>query len=170
MINCDLCEQSIHETSAQIRNQYFLCLNCDDNSDKDLAWELYLKRNISLFSFNLLRDTLQCDVCCKDIPIDDFKINTHHQSLCIKCYNNHTFEMMSFFLKHEGIETLSQIQDDDGYCESYFSSSGCECCNRQSSTYYDCVAIHFESKKVLYYSICVDCIYHYETGEFYEDH
>ena len=77
MINCDLCEQSIHESSAQIRNQYFLCLNCDDNSDKELTWELYKKRDI---------ETLQCDVCCKDVPMDACKVDTKFRTVCDKCH------------------------------------------------------------------------------------
>ena len=33
------------------------------------------------------------------------------------------------FFKGEGISSLSQIQDKDGYCEPHFSGIPCECCN-----------------------------------------
>ena len=112
-------------------------------------------------------ETLQCYNCCKDIPIDDFKIDTRDASICTKCYNNFIKEKVDWFFEHEGITNLSQIQDDDGYCEPYFSSSSCDCCNSSlGGNRYNCNGYNPINKEIYEYQICMECIFYCETGEF----
>ena len=31
-------------------------------------------------------ETLQCNNCCKDIPIDDLEVDTRENTICFRCY------------------------------------------------------------------------------------
>ena len=74
-------------------------------------------------------------------------------------------QAVDIFFKKEGINNLSQITDDDGYCEPYFSSINCDCCNRSlAGDRYDCDAYNDEFKQVYKYSVCTDCVYFAEYG------
>ena len=69
------------------------------------------------------------------------------------------------FFDREGINNLSQITDDDGYCEPYFSSINCECCNRSlGGDRYNCDSYNHKHNKVYKYSVCIDCVYYAEYG------
>tara|TARA_Y100000310_G_scaffold270691_1_gene284680 strand:+ start:1483 stop:1776 length:294 start_codon:yes stop_codon:yes gene_type:complete len=79
-------------------------------------------------------------------------------------YHNYKQSVDNFF-KKEGINNLSQITDDDGYCEPYFSSIYCECCNRPlGGDRFDCNGYNSEHNKIYEYSVCTDCIYYAEYG------
>ena len=82
-----------------------------------------------------------------------------------KEYENYTTRVELFF-KNEGINNLSQITDDDGDCEPYFSSKNCDCCNRSlGGDRYDCNGYNPETKEVQEYSVCIDCVYYAEYGQ-----
>ena len=84
-----------------------------------------------------------------------------------KEYNNYKQSVDDFF-ERENINNLSQITDDDGYCEPYFSSINCDCCNRSlGGDRYDCNGYNEENNQVYEYSVCIDCVYYVETGEIY---
>jgi len=72
---------------------------------------------------------------------------------------NHFFEI-------EGVTNLSQITDNDGYCEPYFSYNNCDCCNTNlSGERYDCNSYSPTTEKVYKYSVCTTCVYYVEYGE-----
>ena len=82
-----------------------------------------------------------------------------------KEYNNYITRVELFF-NNEGINNLSQITDDDGDCEPYFSSTNCDCCNRSlGGDRYDCNGYNPETKEVQKYSVCTDCVYYAEYGQ-----
>jgi hypothetical protein len=75
-------------------------------------------------------------------------------------------ENVKHFFETEGIVNLSQITDSDGYCESYFSHSACECCKSHlGGDRYDCNGYNTKTKKVYEYSVCTTCVYYSEYGE-----
>ena len=85
--------------------------------------------------------------------------------MTIKEYKNYIKSVDDFF-KKENINNLSQITDDDGYCESYFSNINCDCCNRSlGGDRYDCNGYNEKDNKIYEYSICIDCVYYCEFGE-----
>ena len=74
-------------------------------------------------------------------------------------------QAVDIFFKKEGINNLSQITDDDGYCEPYFSSINCDCCNRSlAGDRYKCNSYNAEYKEIYEYSVCTDCVYYAEYG------
>ena len=82
-----------------------------------------------------------------------------------KEYNNYK-KSVNDFLNNEGINNLSQITDNDGDCEPYFSNTSCDCCNRSwGGNRYDCEGYNPKTKEIYNYSICTDCVYFYEYGK-----
>ena len=79
-------------------------------------------------------------------------------------YENYKIRVELFFTS-EGINNLTQITDDDGYCEPYFSSINCDCCNRSlGGDRYDCNGYNSKHNKIYEYSACTDCVYYAEYG------
>lgn len=79
-------------------------------------------------------------------------------------YNNFQKAVETFF-NRKGIDNLSQIQDKDGYCEPYFCSIPCDCCNRSlGGDRYDCNSYNPTTKEVQEYKACTDCVYYAEYG------
>ena len=75
-------------------------------------------------------------------------------------------EMVGNFFELEGITNLSQIADIDGYCEPYFSSVPCECCNSSlGGDRYDCNGYNPNTKEIQDYTVCIDCVYYAEYGQ-----
>ena len=70
------------------------------------------------------------------------------------------------FFKLEGIANLSQIQDNEGYCEPHFSSISCECCSSPlGGNRYDCNGYNPKTGGIQEYTVCTDCVYYAEYGQ-----
>ena len=66
------------------------------------------------------------------------------------------------FFESEGITNLSCHEE----CEPYFSWHACECCGGTlGGNRHDVSAYHPESKQVLEYSVCEDCVYYAAYGQ-----
>ena len=74
-------------------------------------------------------------------------------------------ERIQFFLVHEGIDTHSQIYDEDGdSLDPSFSCQPCECCNRPLGGDRYKIRAGSINGNMFDYDICVDCLYYLEYG------
>lgn len=78
-------------------------------------------------------------------------------------------EMVAAFLEREDIESLAAIyhpNTTDLDNESHFSHRRCECCNRpEAGKRFKAAGYNPETKEVLEYDICWDCLYYAAYGQ-----
>lgn len=75
-------------------------------------------------------------------------------------------ENVEAFFEREGLGNLSQISDDEGNNEPYFSWRPCDCCGcHLGGNRYDCNGYNPATKEVQDgYRVCEDCVYFVEYG------
>lgn len=76
-------------------------------------------------------------------------------------YEEYT-KIVNTFFKTEGVTNLSIIPDKD----PYFSWTPCDCCQSPlGGDRYDANGYNLETKEILEFTVCTDCIYFAEYGQ-----
>lgn len=69
------------------------------------------------------------------------------------------------FFQREGIQNLSDVPDEDGNYEDFFSWRPCDCCGTHlGGSRQDANGWNPTTKEILDFTVCTDCLYYVEYG------
>lgn len=77
-------------------------------------------------------------------------------------YAEYEAAVKHFFEREGGVRNLSPMGDQEGF----FSWRPCECCQRsEGGERFQCNGYNPETKEILEYDVCIDCVYYAEYGQ-----